>query len=207
MDLVVRTMSEVKAREAEYACVKDIASRIAALSPTFTLAKRERRLLFQGLLDEQCSDLSSEAHPTGSASAQLLSKTDRLAAAVNDWDRHRGRSGSEDSRSSNWTVDSHLSHNKCARSRNRHRETSIDMCMQHGQSSTSAGSGPLQVFVFTDLVVFATPTSDGLLPGSEPSVKDWALKDIGQVVDISENQESDAPSESPICHSYPSHMG
>lgn len=56
-NMIIRIMSEVKLREDEYDSVKDIASRIKNL-PHFTrLAKRERRLLTQGLLDLDPSEM------------------------------------------------------------------------------------------------------------------------------------------------------
>lgn len=50
-NMIIRIMSEVKLREDEYDSVKDIASRIDNLPLSARLAKRERRLLTQGLLD------------------------------------------------------------------------------------------------------------------------------------------------------------
>lgn len=49
--MIIRVMSEVKLREDEYHSVKDIASRINNFPLSARLAKRERRLLSQGLLD------------------------------------------------------------------------------------------------------------------------------------------------------------
>ena len=49
--MIIRVMSEVKLREDEYHSVKDIASRINNFPLSVRLAKRERRLLSQGLLD------------------------------------------------------------------------------------------------------------------------------------------------------------
>lgn len=49
--MIIRVMSEVKLREDEYHSVKDIASRINNFPLSARLAKRERRLLTQGLLD------------------------------------------------------------------------------------------------------------------------------------------------------------
>lgn len=49
-DLVIRVMQEVKAREEEYDYVKSLAVRIAGMPPGFKLARRERRLIAQGLL-------------------------------------------------------------------------------------------------------------------------------------------------------------
>ena len=49
-DLVIRVMQEVKAREEEYDYVKSLAARIAGMPPGFKLARRERRLIAQGLL-------------------------------------------------------------------------------------------------------------------------------------------------------------
>lgn len=49
-DLVIRVMQEVKAREEEYDYVKSLAARITGMPPGFKLARRERRLIAQGLL-------------------------------------------------------------------------------------------------------------------------------------------------------------
>jgi hypothetical protein len=50
MDLVIKVIQEVKAREEELTYIKELASRISGLPHTFGLAHRERRLIAQGLL-------------------------------------------------------------------------------------------------------------------------------------------------------------
>lgn len=49
-DMIVRVMLEVCSREDEYERIKDLSSRISGLPHHFTLARRERRLVAQGLL-------------------------------------------------------------------------------------------------------------------------------------------------------------
>ncbi|KAG8936780.1 hypothetical protein FRC02_011359 [Tulasnella sp. 418] len=49
-DIVIKVMNEVKAREDEYDLVKSLAERIKGLPENFQLARRERRLIAQGLL-------------------------------------------------------------------------------------------------------------------------------------------------------------
>ncbi|EJD38351.1 hypothetical protein AURDEDRAFT_187753 [Auricularia subglabra TFB-10046 SS5] len=49
-ELIVRVMLEVRSREEEYERVKDLSTRISGLPHNFALARRERRLVAQGLL-------------------------------------------------------------------------------------------------------------------------------------------------------------
>ncbi|KAG8905674.1 hypothetical protein FRB99_008447 [Tulasnella sp. 403] len=49
-DMMIKAMQEVKAREDEYDLVKSLAERILGLPPGFALARRDRRLIAQGML-------------------------------------------------------------------------------------------------------------------------------------------------------------
>lgn len=48
--LVIKVMQEVKAREEEFKYIESLAARVAGIPPAFELARRERRLVAQGLL-------------------------------------------------------------------------------------------------------------------------------------------------------------
>ena len=98
----VRVLDEVKTREDEYEFVKDLSTRIEGITSTVPLARRARRLLWYGILDEK--NLQNGVHtrprtsPDGPSTddpkrppAQRMS---RLASAVRVWDKRRTRGGS-----------------------------------------------------------------------------------------------------------------
>src|SRR5260370_4983771 len=70
-DLVIRVMQEVKAREEEYDYVKSLATRITGMPPGFKLARRERRLIAQGLLRRIFLNEREEATLDGPTPAAL----------------------------------------------------------------------------------------------------------------------------------------
>src|SRR5258708_1765488 len=83
-DLVIRVMQEVKAREEEHDYVKSLAARIAGMPPGFKLARRERRLIAQGLLRRIFLSEKEEATVEGliPASPSLTSRTPSSAPAT-----------------------------------------------------------------------------------------------------------------------------
>ena len=80
-DLVIRVMQEVKAREEEYDYVKSLAVRIAGMPPGFKLARRERRLIAQGLLRRIFLNEREEATLDG-LTPTALSSTSRTPSSA-----------------------------------------------------------------------------------------------------------------------------
>jgi hypothetical protein len=119
--MVIRVMSEVKTREDEYDLVKDISAHIHGL-PSVQLARRERRLLVHGLLQHVEGDStkngcsSDSSSPARSLGFDFSERKDgerrgsRLLDAINEWNVHRGRSGSVKSTASSATGVSFKSH-------------------------------------------------------------------------------------------------
>ena len=124
MDMVIRVMSEVKTREDEYDLVKSIAAHVQGLPSSIQLARRERRLLAHGLLQRvELDDIEGESsyfhssiQPPGFSYPRLRERKDkpkrssRLLDAINEWNGHRGRSGSVKSTASSATGVSFKSH-------------------------------------------------------------------------------------------------
>ncbi|KAF8834263.1 hypothetical protein BDN67DRAFT_1072748 [Paxillus ammoniavirescens] len=154
--LTIRVLSEVKDREDAYELVKVACARVRGV-PSVHLAKRERRLLMRGPLtcvevnsDEQVLAPNHGQHSPRSdvPPSQRHRRADKLSQAVRDW---RGRSNSVKSTAS--TVASFST-----------APSSFDVRM--GQPANVVGtpivrveSEPLdvEVFVFTDLVLLASP--------------------------------------------------
>ncbi|KAJ7641498.1 Dbl homology domain-containing protein, partial [Roridomyces roridus] len=104
-ELVIKVMSEVKIREDEYDLVKNMSSRIKGLPPAIQLAKRGRRLLFQGQLLRVQADPHSVADVSPMTQAPPFNdrrksvrpdpkRSTQLADAIQSWDQRRSRSGS-----------------------------------------------------------------------------------------------------------------
>ncbi|KAH7922416.1 hypothetical protein BV22DRAFT_1037488 [Leucogyrophana mollusca] len=162
--LVIRVLSEVKDREDEYELIKDICASIQNLHST-QLAKRERRLLFQGpLICSRMEDIkTAPSLPTGLGSpstrgAQRPAENDstrnaRLSKALKGWS---GRSPSVRSTSS--TAASLKSFRTAPSSFDFHIEPPV---LQNICASPPASLAPVnvQAFVFTDLLVLATPVA------------------------------------------------
>ena len=96
-------MNEVKAREDQYDLVKDILAQIRGLPPSIQLAKRERRLLAHGLLQRVTGPCSQGPDSLRPAGEEAPKRNSRLAEAITEWDRGRGRSASVKSTSSSAT--------------------------------------------------------------------------------------------------------
>lgn len=117
-ELVIKVMTEVKIREDEYDLVKSMSQRIKGLP---SLAKRGRRLLFQGQLLRVRRDPSDETSlrppPFNEHSSLHLGeppaparRSSSLVDAIHDWDQRRERSGSVKSNVSSSTTASFSSY-------------------------------------------------------------------------------------------------
>jgi len=186
---MIRVLSEVKFREDEYDVVKDIATRIHGLPSSAQLARRERRLLAQGFLHR----LQSAHHLLNFDSTTDVShnRTPGLVAAINDWSVQRDRSGSVKSTStttmsfrsydtaSSCSSDSRFdSHRGILSPPHVGRDTSYVGLRTPPSSRDKRPSQQTAVhaFVFTDLVVFATP----IARRESNKCQNWRLlEDIG----------------------------
>ena len=167
--LVINVMKEVKVREDEYNLIKSLSIRIQGI-PADQLATRERRLLHSGILhlttqDEHLQRAGvSEIEP----SPKRTNRASRLVNAIHEWVPKRSNSVKSTASSStgtsafsdlqiwppgspNWLPIPKL------RARNSSPETSMRASLQ---------SFPVQVFVFSDLVLLAIPLAQ--TPGQEP---------------------------------------
>ncbi|PFH49625.1 hypothetical protein AMATHDRAFT_4710 [Amanita thiersii Skay4041] len=168
IDVIVRVMTEVKAREDEYQMIKNIASKIQGNYLNFRLPRRDRRLFHKGPLcllkdgsrgleyqEEEIPQTFSDKEPTGS-------RMSRLAAAVKTWDFQRERSDSV--RSGSTAAGLSIRSTQTTNSR-------ALLKSSHGVSG-SCGISLVQAFVFSDLLILAKPLlqADGdqtyqLVPG------------------------------------------
>jgi hypothetical protein len=169
-------MQEVKAREEEYELVKNLASRIKGLPSDFQLARRERRLVAQGLLrrfyltDKECQALDSSldlsvSGNSGNTLRRMTSVSSEASSFTGDWAYHpvtqannlasseTGHSPRADSISSDMTLNSRPSISNPARS----RSSSIRGSLRHKLKESS-----VYAFVFTDLLILTTPMSERL---------------------------------------------
>ena len=199
-NMIIRVLSEVKFREDEYDVVKDIATRIHGLPSSAQLARRERRFLAQGSLHR----LQSAHHLLNFDSTTDVSqnRTPGLVAAINDWSVQRDRSGSVKSTST--TTMSFRSYDTASSSDSRfdsHRgifsppRISRDTSYVGSQLPSSSRDKPrpsqqtaVQAFVFTDLVVFATP----IARRESNKCQNWRLlEDIGiaRILAVTEGPE------------------
>lgn len=195
MNMIIRVMSEVKFREDEYDGIKEIVSRIHGL-PT-NVVKRERRLLCQGTLRR----IPLPEHPPGLdpvAPAEFVPpRSSQLISAINDWGMRRHVPGS--SKSTNSTAMSFISLEtaSCASASLTFDKASI-IHPQYHTADTSNCTGTQQrvnalgdtfhAFIFTDILVLASPSERRTSSGS-PS---WVLlEDIGlsRILGVIENTE------------------
>lgn len=204
-------MSEVKFREDEYDVVKDISTRIHGLPSSAQLARRERRLLAQGTF----SRLHSAPHLLNLVSttdAILSNRNSKLMTAVNDWGVQRDRSGSVKSTSTTTmsfrSYDTISSCSSGGRFDSHHVASPLNLqgMPNPGYRMTTSSQGKLQqspslkrppetiqstavnVFVFTDLVVFATP----IARRESNKCQNWRLlEDIGiaRILAVTEGPE------------------
>jgi hypothetical protein len=244
-------MTEVKIREDEYDLIKNIAGRIQGLPSSVQLARRERRLLTEGLLQRtEIKDHTREsihAYSTSNVSIlhdrsgdrlsaskpqtvvlDTLKRSSRLVDAINNWDTRRGRSGSVKSTASSGTGVSFKSYgtsstgtsnlpltplsahfpSRCgvispsqisppdspyARSISRGPPRSKHPLsgFPSPESNETLGPVPVQVFVFTDLMLLATPDSER----QNGETREWCLlEDIGmsRILGVTEYSDEDS---------------
>ena len=177
-DIIIRVMQEVKAREEEYELVKNLASRIKGLPSGFQLARRERRLVAQGLLrriyltEKECQALDSSldipASGNSKSSLRRMASVSSEASSTGDWAYHpviradnipsseTDRSLRAESPSSDMTVDSRPSMSR-ATTPSRSRSSSVRSALRHKVKECS-----VYAFVFTDLMILTTPMSEKL---------------------------------------------
>jgi len=149
MKTTLRVMQEVKAREEEYNLIKDLVLAIEGLSSPSSLARRERRLLIRG----SCRLLASRSQ----ARAQSNSNGNRHSLVLLDAINSRDTTKRSEKRRSFLPASSpDVNPNNFAGS-----------ASPNDTASGSSGSGydlnfsPVEVFVFSDVVVVVTPTGKG----------------------------------------------
>ncbi|KAK0486581.1 hypothetical protein IW261DRAFT_1456219 [Armillaria novae-zelandiae] len=177
-DLIIKVMAEVKVREDEYEFVKSITERISGLAD---IARRDRRLLHQGQVRRIDSDISSSTQASESLGDRLQNRSSRLVTAINDWDARRARSGSVKSNASSatgssigaastassWDTPASPTPNSSFLDSTGNRKHVSKLQTTHFQSRATknvfpvTSDVPLQLFVFTDLLVVTMPTEDG----------------------------------------------
>lgn len=169
-DLVINVMKEVKTREDEYNLIKSLSIRIQGI-PLDQLATRERRLLHSGILHLTTQDehLQRAGAPETEPSPKPTNRASRLVNAIHEWVPKRSNSVKSTASSSTGTSafsdlqiwppgsPNWLPIPKRLGARNSSPETPI---------RTSPQSFPVQVFVFSDLVLLTIPLAQ--TPGQEP---------------------------------------
>lgn len=144
MKTTLRVMQEVQSREGEYNLVKDLASTIEGLSSPSSLARRERRLLMRGSCRLLASRSQARSQRNSNGNRHSLVPPD----AINNWD---GTKRSEKRRSFLPGSSPDVNANAFTGS------------SPNKAPSGSSGFGydlafsPVEVFVFSDIVVVATP--------------------------------------------------
>ena len=173
-------MQEVKAREEEYELVKNLASRIKGLPSGFQLARRERRLVAQGLLrrfyltDKECHALESSLDISASGTSRntlrrMTSVSSEASSFAGDWTYHpvthanntlasseTGHSLRAESITSDMTQNSRPLISRPS-TPSRSRSSSLRGSLRHKLKETS-----VYAFVFTDLLILTTPMSEKL---------------------------------------------
>jgi len=146
MKTTLRVMQEVKAREEEYNLVKDLVLTIEGLSSPSSLARRERRLLIRG----SCRLLASrsQAHSQRNSNGNRHSLV--LLDAINNRDTTKR---SEKRRSFLPAASPDINPNIFARSPSPNKATSGG-----SESGYDLIFSPVEVFVFSDIVVVVTQT-------------------------------------------------
>lgn len=179
-DLIIKVMAEVKVREDEYEFVKSITESIPGLAD---IARRDRRLLHQGQVHRIDSDISTSSSTQASESLgdRLQNRSSRLVTAINDWDARRARSGSVKSNASSatgsslgaastassWDTPASPTPASSFLDSTGNKKHISKLQTTHFQSRATKNvlpvmsDVPLQLFVFTDLLVVTIPTEDG----------------------------------------------
>lgn len=146
MKTTFRVMHEVKSREEEYNLIKDFALAIEGLDSSSSLASRERRLLVRG----SCRLLASRSQARSKRDSNPNRHSLVLLDAIDNWD---GTKRSEKRRSLLPSPSPDFNVGAFAGS-----------ASPNNNPSGSSGSGydlafsPVEVFVFSDVVVVVTPT-------------------------------------------------
>ena len=137
--MIVHVLLEVKAREEEYDLVKDIAARIDGLLPSVQLAKRERRLLWDGevTLVPQPRTTKRSATPHSTGYGHLLDGRDTIpSVALSPYhDSHEPRGGGG------------------VREDGRYRR-------HDARGAAGPEEATLHSFIFTDILVLAIPLTE-----------------------------------------------
>ncbi|KAI0919696.1 hypothetical protein AcV5_001689 [Taiwanofungus camphoratus] len=209
---IIHVMDEVRIQEDEYEFVKDVVSRIAGLPTSAPIAKRERRLLHHGelhLIDgskgaqlkANLAESTSESTmflpdltPPKARQTQETSQTSRLASAIHKWYIRRAKSGSvSSSESATTSVQSHDTVPPRALSS---IVPTSELCTQsesHNRACETQCSIPVQIFVFTDIILLAAPV--GAKGGGYSDIDDedrWCLlSDVGlsRILGVTERHE------------------
>ncbi|KAJ7119637.1 hypothetical protein C8R44DRAFT_878049 [Mycena epipterygia] len=208
-EMVIKVMTEVKDREDEYDLVKSLAQRIKGLPASVLLARRGRRLLFQGQLlrvrtdPQQHESLGAQVPVDGSTlfddrrksrSSDPPKRSINLVNVIREWDQRRERSGSVKSNGSSSTAASFNSYgtNSSAASSEPPLTTIIaSFFISILYSATQIKADPqsgetqlVQVFVFTDFVLVAA-----VCKSRYSGTEEWTLLDnfgIAKVLGVAE---------------------
>lgn len=209
-EVIVRVLREVKEREEEYDLIKGISNSIEGLPSSMNLARRERRLLARGPLyrvhlpDQTPSEPPVQDRRRSRRSILLLN-------AISDWDVQRAERAATSGTSS---LDSYYSQNSTTTDGPREPSPHSQVSRNERPSSASEDeasdssrykkrssflglpSNPKQtlvdVFVFTDLVLFATPLHKRQGRGAAGVKERWRLLDqvgTGRILNVAECQD------------------
>ena len=144
MKTVFRVMHEVKAREEEHDLIKDLVSAIEGLASPSSLARRERRLLIRGSCRLLVSRFQARSQRNSNGNPQSLVLLD----AINNWD-NAGRSEKRRSLAPAPSPDVHS---------NAFPGSPSKITSGVSASSCDLGFSPVEVLLFSDIVVVVTPT-------------------------------------------------
>lgn len=181
-NMILGVLREVKEREAQYDFMKNLTSRIKGLHPTVQLARRERRLLHQGLIYRiDTSSQSSQSLVNESSSAYMRQHeapaaepehSSRTPSGNRDWDARRVRSASIHSAGLSNNPHDTVAHTTSAIST---RE--LNLRPQTQERTITA----MNAFVFTDLVVLVklVRRKEGRPPYEEGKEKWRLVEDVG----------------------------
>jgi hypothetical protein len=208
-EMIIRVLREVKAREDEYNLIKALSSSIEGLPSSINLARRERRLLARGPLyrinipDRPTESRSHNREPSRRSVVLLnaindwdVQRTERPVSAGTSLDSYYCRSSAITSESNGQSLHSQASSKDGPPSSASEEEIS-DSSRYHRRSSflamppkTKSKQLLVDVFVFTDLVLFASPLHKRQGHGS---VERWRLLDdigTGRILSVSERREA-----------------
>jgi hypothetical protein len=176
--MMIRVMVEVRTREAEYQLIKQLSTSIRGLPSSVQLAGRERRLLLHGPLyyvtferfvgkrsRDDCFPLSPPKLNSNQRSSRLIEAIIG-SAPPNHQESIRSKSSS--------SMISFKSHENASSisSTDFLVMPSLENCFptRFRQACSNTSQTLLQAFVFTDLLLLATP-----MPGDNSSEQEWCL--------------------------------